>query len=108
MAVNPEYRTRLLDLIRREGVRFGEVRLSKGGSSSYYIDCRMVTTHPEGAFLIGEIILDMLGEEKVAVVPGAAFGASGEGFVRCSYATSMPLIEEAMTRMARFVERGGG
>jgi aminotransferase len=46
----------------------------------------------------------LLQEEKVAVVPGTAFGASGEGFVRCSYATSMELIEEAMTRMARFVE----
>jgi aminotransferase len=38
-------------------------------------------------------------------VPGAAFGECGEGFVRCSYATSMPLIEEAMARMASFVSR---
>lgn len=45
----------------------------------------------------------LLVEEQVAVVPGTAFGASGEGFVRCSYATSLPLIEEAMVRMARFV-----
>jgi aminotransferase len=50
----------------------------------------------------------LLEEEKVAVVPGTAFGACGEGFVRCSYATSMPLVEEAMTRMASFVERVGG
>jgi aminotransferase len=47
----------------------------------------------------------LLQEEKVAVVPGTAFGACGEGFVRCSYATSMELIEEAMARMARFVGR---
>ncbi len=50
----------------------------------------------------------LLQEEKVAVVPGPAFGACGEGFVRCSYATSMPLIEEAMSRMAAFVGRVGG
>jgi aminotransferase len=50
----------------------------------------------------------LLEEEKVAVVPGTAFGPSGEGFVRCSYATSMPLIEEAMLRMAGFVSRVGG
>jgi len=50
----------------------------------------------------------LLEEEKVAVVPGTAFGECGEGFVRCSYATSMPLIEEAMARMARFVARAGG
>jgi len=47
----------------------------------------------------------LLAEEQVAVVPGTAFGACGEGFVRCSYATSMELIEEAMARMARFVHR---
>ena len=50
----------------------------------------------------------LLTEEKVAVVPGTAFGACGEGFVRCSYATSMPLIEEAMARMAAFVARLAG
>jgi len=47
----------------------------------------------------------LLAEEKVAVVPGTAFGACGEGFVRCSYATSLGLIEEAMKRMAAFVAR---
>lgn len=47
----------------------------------------------------------LLEEEKVAVVPGNAFGASGEGFVRCSYAYSIDNIEEALTRIARFVER---
>ncbi len=50
----------------------------------------------------------LLEEEKVAVVPGNAFGACGEGFVRCSYATAMPLIEEALARMAAFVERARG
>jgi aminotransferase len=50
----------------------------------------------------------LLAEEKVAVVPGTAFGACGEGFVRCSYATSMVLIEEAMARMAAFVARVSG
>jgi orotate phosphoribosyltransferase len=75
MAVNPEYRERLRELIRREGVRLGEVKLSKGGTSTYYIDCRMVTTHPEGAFLIGEIILDMLAGEKLDAIGGPTLGA---------------------------------
>ncbi len=47
----------------------------------------------------------LLQEEKVAVVPGNAFGESGEGFIRCSYAYSVENIEEALTRIARFVER---
>ena len=47
----------------------------------------------------------LLREEKVAVVPGDAFGKSGEGHVRCCYATSMEEIEEALERMGRFVKR---
>ena len=52
-----------------------------------------------------EFATRLLAEEKVAVVPGPAFGSCGEGFVRCCYATSMTLIEEAMARTARFVAR---
>ena len=48
----------------------------------------------------------LLEEEKVAVVPGSAFGADG-GFVRCSYATAYEKIEEALERMRRFMERHG-
>jgi aminotransferase len=47
----------------------------------------------------------LLLEEKVAVVPGTAFGPSGEGFVRCCYATSLPNIEEALRRMDRFLRK---
>ena len=47
----------------------------------------------------------LLREEQVAVVPGSAFGPGGEGFVRCCYATAYEQIEEALRRMARFMER---
>lgn len=56
-------------------------------------------------FTSEEFCTKLLEEEKVAVVPGCAFGASGEGFVRCSYAYSIDSIEEALKRIARFVER---
>ncbi|WP_027717973.1 aminotransferase class I/II-fold pyridoxal phosphate-dependent enzyme [Desulfovirgula thermocuniculi] len=49
----------------------------------------------------------LLYEEKVAVVPGNAFGASGEGFVRCSYAASTDDLIEALRRIARMVRRRG-
>ncbi len=49
----------------------------------------------------------LLMEEKVAVVPGSAFGACGEGYVRCCYAVSLPAIEEALKRMGRFMARYG-
>ena len=52
-----------------------------------------------------DFALELLRQEKVAVVPGAAFGACGEGFVRCAYATSMENLKEAMVRMQRFIGR---
>jgi aminotransferase len=46
-------------------------------------------------------------EEKVACVPGSAFGVCGAGHVRCSYATAYDQIEKALERMARFAQRHG-
>jgi aminotransferase len=47
----------------------------------------------------------LLKEEKVAIVPGSAFGAGGEGYIRISYAYSMPQLEECAKRLRRFVEK---
>ncbi len=52
-----------------------------------------------------DFALRLLHEEKLAVVPGTAFGECGEGFVRCAYATNMANIEEAMVRLRRFINR---
>lgn len=71
---------------------------------------------PEGAFYVFPCIQStgmtseafcekLLREEKVAVVPGTAFGDSGEGFIRCSYAYSVDALKEALTRIERFVKR---
>ena len=70
---------------------------------------------PEGAFYAfpnitstglssEEFAEQLLMKERVAVAPGTAFGAGGEGHVRCSYATGIERIEEALRRMGRFVE----
>ena len=42
-------------------------------------------------------------EQKVAVVPGSAFGECGEGFIRCSYAYSIDAINKAVERIEKFV-----
>ena len=49
----------------------------------------------------------LLQEERVACVPGTAFGACGAGHVRCSYATAYDQIEQALERLARFAQRHG-
>ena len=71
---------------------------------------------PEGAFYVfpsiqctgmtsGEFCEALLKEEKVAVVPGDAFGKYGEGFIRCSYAYSVEELKEALVRIERFVSK---
>ncbi len=71
---------------------------------------------PRGAFYVFPSIREtglsseafaetLLEEENVAVVPGNAFGSSGEGFIRCSYAYSVKNITEALTRISRFVQK---
>jgi len=52
-----------------------------------------------------DFALRFLDEHQVALVPGTAFGACGEGFVRCSYATAMDDIQIAMERMAIFCDQ---
>jgi len=47
----------------------------------------------------------LLFEEQVAVVPGNAFGNSGEGFIRCCYAASISNIDQALERMSKLVQR---
>ena len=55
-----------------------------------------------------EFATRFLQEEKVAVVPGTAFGDSGEGYIRVSYAYSLKNLKEALGRMERFVKRLDG
>lgn len=52
-----------------------------------------------------EFATRLLEEERVAVVPGDAFGASGEGFIRISYAYSLENLKVALERLGRFVRK---
>lgn len=55
-----------------------------------------------------EFAIRLLNEEKVAVVPGSAFGECGEGFLRISYAYSLEALKEALGRMKNFIDRLDG
>ena len=79
-------------------------------------DIGLLCFEPKGAFYAfpsikstgmtsDEFSEKLLVEEKVAVVHGTAFGPSGEGYIRCCYATSLADIEEALVRIKRFVEK---
>ena len=59
----------------------------------------------ETGFTSEEFAEKLLMEERVAVVPGNVFGEGGEGHIRCSYATSMENLEEAIKRIDRFLQK---
>ena len=86
-------------------------RLMVEGFRNMGLDC----FEPKGAFYVFPSIQNtgltslefaekLLHAEKVALVPGNAFGACGEGYIRCSYAASSKNLSEALDRIARFVK----
>lgn len=79
-------------------------------------DMGLTCFEPQGAFYVFPSIAstgldsqtfakELVEEEEVAVVPGNVFGPSGEGHIRCSYATSIEMLDEALSRIERFVKR---
>ena len=89
-------------------------RIIVQGLNSIGLDCIM----PGGAFYAfpsirctglnsEEFCERLLFEERVAVVPGNAFGECGEGFIRCSYATSVEQIQIGIDRMGKFLDKLG-
>ena len=65
----------LIELIRQQGLEFGDFTLASGKKASYYLDCRKVTLDARGARLIAEGILELLGEAMPNAVGGMAIGA---------------------------------
>ena len=70
-------RERLLELLKEKGYRKGKVILSSGKESDFYIDCRPVTFHPEGAYLVGKLLYERIKHSVPAVqgVGGPTLGA---------------------------------
>jgi len=70
-------RERLLDLLKRKAYTRGKVILTSGKESDFYIDCRPVTLHPEGAYLVGRLLFERLqnSREIVQGVGGMTMGA---------------------------------
>jgi aminotransferase len=64
-----------------------------------------IVTDTDISFTAEEFAQNLLMEEKVVVIPGNVFGASGGGFIRCAYAVSQREIKEALERIGRFLER---
>jgi orotate phosphoribosyltransferase len=73
----PTYAQQLLSLLARLSFRLGQFKLSSGGVSDYYIDCRITTLHAEGGRLTGHSVLELLEENHIQAeaVGGLTLGA---------------------------------
>ncbi len=73
----PTYAQQLLALLARTSFRLGQFKLSSGGTSDYYIDCRTTTLHAEGGRLTGHAILELLEKNQILTeaVGGLTMGA---------------------------------
>jgi len=71
------HRQSLLALLARTSFKLGEFKLSSGGTSDYYIDCRTTTLHAEGGRLTGLAILDLIHQHRLkpAAIGGLTMGA---------------------------------
>jgi len=74
---NANHAQQLLSLLARTSFRLGQFKLSSGGTSDYYIDCRTTTLHAEGGRLTGHAILELLESKGIEVdaVGGLTMGA---------------------------------
>src|SRR2546428_4020326 len=72
-----DYKQRLKDLLQRKSIVWGKVRLASGQESDYYFDCKLTTLDPEGAFLTGYAVLDLLEENGIRAdaIGGPPIGA---------------------------------
>ena len=88
-----KYRSRLLKLLKERAVVLGKVRLSSGKESDYYLDERVVTLSPEGAYLTARIILDMLKDVEIDAVGGPTVAADPivGAVAAVSYAEGKPI-----------------
>jgi len=71
------YAQQLLSLLARTSFKLGQFKLSSGGTSDYYIDCRTTTLHAEGGRLTGHAILELLEQNNIQAeaVGGLTMGA---------------------------------
>ena len=72
-----DHRQELKELLRERSLVVGEIILSSGQKSNYYLDCKLTTLHPRGAYLTGHVILDLLVAKNIHAdaIGGLSMGA---------------------------------
>lgn len=106
-------RERLIRLIYEEAFKYSETpifRLTSGGLSNYYFNCKRVTLSPEGMYLIGNIIYDMIKDLNVKGIGGLTLGADpiATAVAYTSYLKGNPIEAFVVRKKLKNMERCNG
>ncbi|MBU3959197.1 MAG: orotate phosphoribosyltransferase [Candidatus Omnitrophica bacterium] len=98
-----ELKIRLLKLLKSEALKRGRFVLSSGRISNYYLDGRLITLNPEGAYLVARNILEMIKDKKIDAIGGPTLGADPiVGAITClSYIDKAPIKTFIVRRLAK-------
>lgn len=96
-------KARLLKLLKNEAFKRGDFILSSGKKSSYYLDGRVITLTPEGAYLVASIILDMVKDKGIDAVGGPTLGADpiAGAIAALSHTKNIPLKAFIVRKQAK-------
>lgn len=102
-AATHDLKSKLLELLKREALKKGTFVLSSGKTSSYYLDGRIITLSPEGAYLVASILLERIKDERVDAVGGPTLGADPivGALAVMSYQKKIPLTTFIVRKVAK-------
>ncbi len=103
-----ELKKKLFDLLNNQALKRGKFVLSSGKESSYYLDGRIITLTPQGAYLVANIILDMIKGRDLDAVGGPTLGADPivGALAAVSYTNNQPIKTFIVRKQAK--EHGAG
>lgn len=86
-------KAKLLTLLKKEALKKGKFVLSSGKTSNYYLDGRIITLTPEGAYLVAAIILELIKDSKINAIGGPTLGADpiAGAIAAISHVNNIPL-----------------
>jgi len=98
-----QLKEKLLVLLNKEALKRGKFVLSSGRESNYYLDGRVITLTPEGAYLVAAIILDMIKDEALDAVGGPTLGADpiAGALAALSYVNKCPVKTFIVRKQAK-------
>lgn len=98
-----ELKEKLFKLLNKEALKRGKFILSSGKESSYYLDGRVITLSPEGAYLAAGIILDMVKDEALDAIGGPTLGADpiAGALAALSYINKQPIKTFIVRKQAK-------